>query len=52
MPLCKNIDNLINILRYFFNCQTTKNNFGMMLDLEWSYNSDDFGMTLQSAHVW
>ena len=52
MPLCKNIDNLINILRYFFNCQTTKNNFGMMLDLEWSYNSGDFGMTLQSAHVW
>ena len=52
MPLCKNIDNLINILRYFFNCQTTKNNFGMMFDLEWSYNSGDFGMTLQSAHVW
>ena len=52
MPLCRNIDNLIIILRYFFNCQTTKNNFGMMLDLEWSYNSGDFGMTLQSAHVW
>ena len=42
MLLCKNIDNLINILRYFFNDQTVKDDFGMMLDVEWSYNSDDF----------
>ena len=49
--ICKNINDLINILRYFFNYQTTKDNFGMMLDVEWSYNWRNNGMTLKSARV-
>ena len=51
-PICQNINNLIHTLRYFFNDQTVKNNLGMMLDVEWSYDSGDYSMTLQSAHVW
>ena len=50
--VCKNIDILIHSLRYFFNYQTTKNNFGMMLNLAWYYNSDDNVMSLQSAYIW
>ena len=50
--VCKNIDALIRGLRNFFNYQTAENNFGMMLNLAWHYNSDDNVMSLQSAYIW
>ena len=50
--VCKNIDALIHILRDFFDYQTAENNFGMMLNLAWHYNSDDNVMSLQSAYIW
>ena len=34
MEVYGNINFLIYNLRYFFNCQTAENNFGMMLNLE------------------
>ena len=52
MEVYGNINFLIYNLRYFFNCQTAENNFGMMLNLEWSYNAGNNAMTLLSAHIW
>lgn len=49
IEVCENIDVVMYNLRYFFNYQTAKNNFGMMLNLEWSYNAGDDAMTLRSA---
>ena len=50
--VCENIDLLMYNLRYFFNYQTAENNFGMMLNLDWSWNADDDAMTLKYAQVW
>ena len=49
--VCKNIEFLVYSLRNFFNLQTAENNFGMMLNLEWGYNSDD-GYSLLLADIW
>ena len=49
IEVCENINVVMYNLRYFFNYQTAKNNFGMMLNLEWSYNAGDDAMTLRSA---
>ena len=51
IAVCKNIDVLMNNLRGFFKYQTAKNNFGVMLNLEWGYNSDD-GYSLRLADIW
>ena len=52
LKACSNIDTLVHNLRDFFSHQTTKNNFGMMLNLSWHYDSGDDGMSLECAHVW
>ena len=52
IEVCENIYVVMYNLRYFFNYQTAKNNFGMMLNLEWSYNAGDDAMTLKYAQVW
>ena len=51
LEVCKNIEFLVYSLRNFFNHQTAENNFGMMLNLEWGYNSDD-GYSLRLADIW
>ena len=48
---CEDIKILMHNLRDFFHHQTTKNNFGMMLNLEWDYDSDD-GYNLRLADIW
>ena len=48
--VCKNIEFLVYSLRNFFKHQTAKNNFGMMVNLEWYYDSD--GYSLRLADIW
>ena len=52
IPICQNIDNLMHNLRTFFYHQTAENNFGMMVNLAWHYDSYDNPMILRSAYVW
>ena len=49
--LCNNIDLLVYALRDFFDYQTAKNNFGMMLNLEWDWSRGD-NMRLEHFYVW
>ena len=48
---CHDVELLIYELRDFFNYQTAKNNFGMMLNLEWTWSRDDH-MRLKTVCVW
>ena len=50
--VCKDIDILILTLRGFLNYQTAEDNFGMMLNIEWNYVTDNNSMSLKSAYVW
>ena len=56
VKVCKHIDVLIQNLRYFFNHQTTENNFGMMLNLDWSFSWDEYSgdvaMNLKCVYIW
>ena len=49
---CKDIDILILTLRGFLNYQTAEDNFGMMLNIEWNYDTDSNAMSLKSAYIW
>ena len=48
---CHDIELLRDELRDFFDYQTAENNFGMMLNLEWTWSRDDHDR-LKKVYVW